>query len=188
VIPASREPVLTWNVAGLLGEPAGSTREDVVTRAVPDLGDDRRLVVPVEGTLRLDRTNRGVLVRADLTAALEMECSRCLRSIVVPLELAIEEEVLPSIDLRSGVPVDPGSEPDAVRLTDHHELELERLVVEAIDLAEPIAPTCRPDCPGLCSVCGVPHEDGAHDHPDEDVDPRLAALRAFRVDAGPASE
>jgi uncharacterized protein len=71
------------------------------------------------------------------------------------------------------------------RLTDHHELDLETLAREAIDLAEPIAPVCRPDCPGLCSTCGLPLDEGRHDHPDEGVDPRLAALEAFRVD-GPS--
>ena len=51
--------------------------------------------------------------------------------------------------------VDTSDEPEALRLTDHHELDLEHLIREAIQLAEPIAPVCRPDCPGLCAVCGA---------------------------------
>ena len=39
----------------------------------------------------------------------------------------------------------------------------------------------RPDCPGLCIVCGERLEEGDHDHPDTDIDPRLEALRAFRT-------
>ncbi len=65
---------------------------------------------------------------------------------------------------------------------------METLVREAIDLAEPIAPLCRPECPGLCIVCGEPLDGGNHDHPDEDVDPRLAALQAFRVDGEAGTE
>ena len=49
-------------------------------------------------------------------------------------------------------------------------------------LAEPIAPLDRPDCPGLCAVCGIPFDEGTHDHPDDDIDPRLEALRAFQPD------
>jgi uncharacterized protein len=49
-------------------------------------------------------------------------------------------------------------------------------------VAEPIAPLDRPDCPGLCVVCGLPLDEGIHDHPDDDIDPRLEALRGFRVD------
>ena len=71
-----------------------------------------------------------------------------------------------------------------LRLTDHHELDLETAVREAILLAEPIAPLCRPDCPGLCLVCGERLDEGAHDHPTDDIDPRLEALKAFRADEG----
>jgi uncharacterized protein len=107
------------------------------------------------------------------------QCSRCLKAITTPLDLRILEEYLPSLDLASGQPVITTDEPDALRLTDHHELDLEEPVRDAIILAEPIAPLCRPDCPGLCIVCGEPLETGDHDHPDDDLDPRLAALRAF---------
>lgn len=182
------EDSLTWNVAGLLGEAPGSTREQLIPGTRLALGDGRNLASPIQGRLHLARTNRGILVRADLTAALESECSRCLRPITIPLELPIDEEVLPGIDLRSGLAVDVDAEPDVIRLNDHHELELERLVRESIDLAEPIAPTCRPDCPGLCPTCGEPLDVGDHGHPADDVDPRLEALRAFRVDDEPGSE
>ncbi|MBA2382951.1 MAG: DUF177 domain-containing protein, partial [Chloroflexi bacterium] len=67
-------------------------------------------------------------------------------------------------------------------LTDHHELDLEQPIREAILLTMPIAPLDRADCPGLCVVCGLPLDDGHHDHPDDDVDPRLEALRGFVAD------
>ena len=72
----------------------------------------------------------------------------------------IEEEYLPALDLATGRPLPTDDEPDVARLTDHHELDLETPVREAIPLAEPIAPLCRPDCPGLCIVCGVPPRRG----------------------------
>ena len=182
-----RMPVepLRFNVAGLLAEPPGPTRDYPLAGITIPLEDGRRLADPIEGRVRLTRTNRGILARAELTAALEGECGRCLRPIEVPLTLQVDEEVLPSIDLASGQPVDASAEPDVARLTDHHELDLETLVREAIDLAEPIAAFCRPDCPGLCPTCGEPLDVGSHDHPDEPIDPRLAALQAFRVDGDP---
>jgi uncharacterized protein len=123
-------------------------------------------------------------VDARLVTALAGECARCVRPLVIPIRLRIEEEVLPTIDLASGMPVplEEGADPEAPRLTDHHELELRPLVLEAISLQEPIAPLCEPDCPGLCTECGERLE---IDHPahDDPIDPRLEALRAFRVDA-----
>jgi uncharacterized protein len=42
---------------------------------------------------------------------------------------------------------------------------------------------CREDCPGLCIVCGQELATGPHDHPDDDIDPRLEALRRFTDDS-----
>jgi uncharacterized protein len=172
---------LAWNVAALLTEPPGSTRDYLVAGVVIDLGDDLRLADPIEGRVRLSRTNRGLVVQADLETSLDTQCSRCLREIEVPLQLHIEEEALPSLDLQSGLPVDTSGEPEALRLTDHHELDLEQTVREAILLAEPIAPLCEPDCPGLCAVCGERMTDGPHDHGEDAIDPRLEVLRSLKL-------
>lgn len=173
---------LTYNVAGLLGDAVGASHTYAIAGAMLDLGPGLAQADPVEGSIRVARTNRGILVTGRLSTALAETCSRCLREIEVPIAISIWEEALPSIDLASGQPVDVAAEFDAVRLTDHHELELEPLVREAIQLAEPIAPLCRPDCPGLCAVCGGDLAEGHHDHDGGEIDPRLEALRGFRVD------
>ena len=174
---------LTWNVAGLLSELPGAARTYRVAAATVDLGEDLRLADPIEGDVRLARTNRGLLVEADLTASLDALCSRCLLEIEVPVEIHLETEALPTLDIATGLPVDQSAEPDALRLTDHHELDLESEVREAIQLAEPIAPLCEAACPGLCTVCGERLTGPPHDHGDEEIDPRLEALKGFLVDA-----
>jgi uncharacterized protein len=173
---------LAWNVAGLLGDDAGSTRSYDVSDVRIDLPEGLVLADPIAGHVRLTRTNRGILANATLTTVLAAECSRCLRPARVPIDLVVDEEYLPSLDVTTGAPIATDQEPDALRLTDHHELDLDVPVRDAIVLAEPIAPLDRPDCPGLCVVCGEPLDEGTHEHPDEDIDPRLEALRAFRVD------
>jgi len=54
----------------------------------------------------------------------------------------------------------------------------------ALNLPEPIL--CRPDCAGLCPVCGRNLNDDPHEHDEVVVDPRWAALEALRgeVDDG----
>lgn len=173
---------LTYPLAGLLGEPAGERRRYPVHGVTIPLPGELRLTDPIEGTVDVARTNRGVLVEASLHAAIGAECARCLRDIEVPIDVEIDEEVLPSVDLASGASLDASSEPDVARLTDHHELELGPLVAEAISLAEPIAPLCEDACPGLCPTCGERLGPGHAAHPEDDIDPRLEALRAFRVD------
>jgi uncharacterized metal-binding protein YceD (DUF177 family) len=174
---------LAWNVAGLLGEGIGGARDYVFDDVRIDLGEDLHLASPISGRVHMARTNRGLLIDADVSTSLAMQCARCLRDIDVPITAEFEQEARPSIDIQSGavLPPDPADEEDdVIRLSDHHELDLERAVREAILLAEPIAPLDRPDCPGLCVVCGLPLDEGTHDHPDDDVDPRLEALRSFR--------
>ena len=177
--PSTDRP-LTWNVAGLLADSVGSHRSYEVADVSIGLPEDLELASPIAGEVRLTRTNRGILADALLSTSLAGECARCLRPLATPIDIALEEEYLPSIDLTSGRPVETESEPEALRLTDHHELDLEPSVSDAIALAEPIAPLDRPDCPGLCVVCGLPLDEGEHDHPDDDIDPRLEALKAFR--------
>jgi len=173
---------LEWNVSGLLGEGPGAVRDYAVEGVTIDLGEDLHLASPIDGRIHLARTNRGLLVSADFTTSLAMECVRCLREIEVPIDVEIEEEALPTVDLHTGQPVriEPGPDEEPILISDHHELDLERTVREAIQLAEPIAPLDREDCPGLCIVCGLPLDEGAHDHPDDEVDPRLEALKAFK--------
>jgi uncharacterized protein len=173
---------LVYPLAGLLAEPAGTERRYEIHGATMALPGELRLAEPIEGTLRIGRTNRGVFVDARLSTAIGGACSRCLRDIEIPTSVQIREEVLPSIDPATGHALDTSAEPDATRLTDHHELDLGKLAAEAISLAEPIAPLCEPDCPGLCVTCGARLGPGHEAHPEDEVDPRFAALKAFRVD------
>lgn len=170
-------------LAGLLGEPPGATRsirfEDV---RIP-IADDLALAGPISGRGHVARTNRGLLLELEASATIAATCARCLEPLDVPLTVRVEEEVMPSIDLATGSPLDTAVEPEVVRLDDHHGLDLEPLLREAILLAEPIAPLCRPDCPGLCSGCGERLDDiSAHEHGDDAIDPRLEVLRRFAVD------
>jgi uncharacterized protein len=179
---------LTFPLATLLAEPAGAGRRYEIHGVTIPLPDELRLAEPIEGGLDVTRTNPGVILRAELDTAIEQSCSRCLRDIVLPVHVSLDEEALPTLDISSGAPLDRTIEPDVARLTAHHELELAPLVADAISLAEPIAPLCEPDCPGLCSICGERLGPGHTAHEDEAIDPRLEALRGFRVDAEPESE
>jgi uncharacterized protein len=180
---------LTFAVSGLVAEAPGTVREYDIPAVEVELEESLTTAEPVTGRMRLTRTNRGLLVDARLHTTLAGECARCLRPVLTPVDARIDEEVLPTIDLGSGqpVPLEEGGDPEAPRLTDHHELELRPLVAQAVSLQEPIAPLCEPDCPGLCPECGERMEPG-HGHGEGPIDPRMAALLAFRVDEDTETE
>lgn len=168
--------MLSFNVATLLRSAPGTEKRYAVDMDLP-VYEDLQLAAPIAGEIRLSHTGRSILARANLSTAIAGICGRCLSQVVTPISVQIEEVALPSIDIDTGHPVDAGSEPDALRLDAHHELDLGEPIREAISLAEPIALLCRPDCRGLCPTCGTDmNTDIDHSHTDDAVDPRLAAL------------
>jgi len=177
---------LSYNVASLLRAAPGTERRYSVEDVRLDIADDLALAEPINGEVRLSRTGRSVLAKAHLSTAIEGYCSRCLTTIVAPIDVDIDEEALPSIDIDTGLPLDRDAEPDALRLDDHHELDLAEPVREAISLAEPITLLCREDCRGLCPTCGADLNTVTdHSHSEEAIDPRLAALAEWRAGAEP---
>jgi len=140
-----------FNVSTLLQEPVGSTRVATVDREpvhVPAVG----YASAVSGTVRLMRTQRGVLVHADLETRPTLECARCLEPFQSVLRLLIDEEYVPLRDPVTGEAVE--AEPDEFRIDGRNHLDLSEAVRQYEQAALPIQPICREDCAGLCPICG----------------------------------
>jgi uncharacterized protein len=169
---------LLFNVVTLLQEPVGSTREYEIDDSVPLDGTAQ----DVRGHVRFDRTPRGILVRARLRGVASGECSRCLRATSALVDLTIEEEFIPTIDIATGVRVEaPDGEPDLYRINTHHELDLREPIAQYWAMALPMAPLCRADCRGLCASCGAELE-ADHVCSEQPVDPRWSKLAKLRED------
>ncbi len=169
---------MQFNVASLLKEPTGSTREyDIDEEIVIDRAKHR-----VAGHLRFDRTPRGVLVRTELHGSMDDVCARCVKPIAYPVDLEIAEEYLPMIDVVSGAPVAPeeGDE-DAYRIDAHHVIDLTEAVAQYWTLALPMAPLCEELCRGLCPVCGEEMAAPEHACTGDQVDSRWAALARLEL-------
>ena len=168
------------NVAGLLREAPGAVREIRLRDRYLSLGADVELAGPLNGVLRFQRTNRGILVSGEIEAPVRRTCARCLDAYVEPASIRISEEFLPSIDPETGAAVEHDADDSSTLLIDdHHEIDLTPVIREEFALTEPMHPLCRPDCPGLCPECGA-RLDGDHTpHAIEEIDPRLAGLARF---------
>ena len=171
----------SFNVAGLLHEPPGATRTTRLRDHYVTLGPDVELAGPLDADLRFQRTNRGIIVRGSLRAPLRRTCARCTDSYVEEVDVAVSEEFLPSLDPVSGAPVPVGDDEavESPRIDEHHEIELDPVFHDELALTEPMHPLCRPDCPGLCTVCGEKLGEGDHGHEVDEIDPRLAGLAAL---------
>jgi len=78
---------------------------------------------------------------------------------------------------------DHGVEDDDVSQLEGDLIDLQPAVRDAVVLALPFNPTCRPDCPGLCPSCGARlADDPGHTHAEE-VDPRWVVLHQMVAEA-----
>ncbi|MDQ4035735.1 MAG: DUF177 domain-containing protein [Chloroflexota bacterium] len=176
--------MISFNVAGLLHEPPGAIRDVRLRDRYVTLGTDVELAGPLDADLRLQRTNRGVLVRGNVRAPLRRTCARCTDAFVEEVHVDVDEEFLPSIDPESGAPVvlDADEAGTSLRIDEHHEIALDTVFHDELALTEPMHPLCRPDCPGLCVECGQRLDSGDHAHGGDEIDPRLAGLAALLGD------
>jgi uncharacterized protein len=172
--------VIIFNVARLLQEAPGATREAVLRDRYVSIGPDIELAGPIDGRIRLQRTNRGIIVRGALDAPLRRTCSRCLDPYVESVHVDLVEEFLPTVDPQRGVPLPvPPSDEAALAIDERHQVDLTPVLYDELALTEPMHPLCRPDCPGLCPGCGRRMDVGSCDCVTDELDPRMAALAAL---------
>ncbi|MFC1937166.1 DUF177 domain-containing protein [Chloroflexota bacterium] len=160
------------NVAQLLKEQIGSTRNCAVDAAVDVAGNDSR----VQGEVKLTRTDRAVLVEGVLHTEVQVSCGRCLSMFNCPLTIKIEEEYYPAIDVLTGAPLSLADEPGSFTIDEHHNLDLTEAIRQYVMVAIPMKPLCREDCAGLCPQCGKNLNQGPCGCRPEKMDSRLTKL------------
>lgn len=157
------------DVRDLLGNP-GAAKTVHVDESVPGLHTELADVPenePIEGELTLESVVDGIFVHGSVAGRFAMRCARCLKDFDRPFELAMRE-----LYVR-----EPGPEDDYVLASDLT-LDPEPMVRDAVVLEMPFSPLCRPDCLGLCEICGGDRNLGeCPGH--EATDPRWAALETL---------
>jgi uncharacterized protein len=121
--------------------------------------------------LRLESVSEGVLVSGTVSAPVDGECGRCLRSIDDTLIVRVQE-----LYAYEHSTTDETTDDDEVGRMVGDLIDLEPALRDAIVLALPTNPLCREDCPGLCPDCGTPFDELPAGHDHRQVDPRWAAL------------
>lgn len=160
-----------------LGRRPGSMRTDERTVQAPaDLGTDV-IGIPegddVELDLRLEAVMEGILVSGSVRGRAVGECVRCLGEVVEDVDVSLTElYVYPE---RAAAAAVAGDDEEDVHELEGDLIDLEPVLRDTVVPALPFQPLCRPDCPGLCSVCGARLADDP-DHSHETLDPRWSAL------------
>ena len=131
----------------------------------------------LELDLRLESVLEGVLVSGQARGPLAGQCVRCLDDLDAQFEVDLQELfVYPERAEQD--------DDDELREIEDERIDLEPALRDAVVLALPFQPVCRPDCPGLCSQCGQRlADDPQHGH--EEQDPRWEALRVLAHEGDP---
>lgn len=133
---------------------------------------------PIGLDLTLESVSDGVYVSGSVATTAVGQCVRCLDDVRLALDLPLAELFwYPEAAARAAA--DGDEEGAEFPTTDGVTLDLEPAVRDLIVSELPFQPLCRPNCPGLCPVCGIRLADAEPGHAHEVIDPRLAALAGF---------
>jgi len=128
----------------------------------------------LQARLGISRPSSGYAFRLRFPLRVQGPCMRCLEGAAVETEVdarEVDQSDTEDEELRSPYVVDD-------------ELDLGRWVHDAAVLALPDQILCRPDCAGLCPVCGESLNDAnpaLHEHSSA-RDPRWAKLDELKLD------
>ena len=184
---------------------AQDVNRQIGPEAFADLKDDFKVVgtTDVVGTVRREKGTT-VLLEVRVSSVIEVTCSRCLDPFTVPVYVDVTTRFVPPADFakvteetaardgrrRAGaVDADDDEAPigadgeDVLGLAEYRDekIDLGEVVREQLYLALPMKPLCREDCKGLCPVCGVNRNRETCTCQQEWVDPRMAALKDWKV-------
>lgn len=167
---------MIFNVAQLMKAPVGTSLVNDFHEEDIQLDDDIEVIGPIDGHVRMRRTNQGLLVDGWVELTLELSCNRCLKTFEQPMHVDFEEQFYPTVDVISGMPLEPFDEDEIFPIDAHHEVDLTEAVRQNVLLALPMVTICREDCKGLCPQCGQDLNLGSCECKPE-VDARLSVLK-----------
>jgi uncharacterized protein len=138
-----------------------------------ELGGQRYLTVPgtVPAALTITRASTGSVFALSFRARVHGPCYRCLADAVVDIPISVRE-------YQATNPAE--SEELTTPYVHDDQLDLSAWARDAVALALPDKILCRPDCAGLCPVCGLDLNVEPHTHDEVQGDPRWSALAELR--------
>ena len=160
---------LKFNFGFLLEADLGTSREYELDYPAVHLEEDF-VLSPLNGKFSAIKNSRGIYITGELNTIIDAECARCLETIQLPITLHLD-------DLFYYPPAT--APPGEFAIGEDCFIDLAPLVRQLSELEVPMQPFCKPDCKGLCISCGQNLNESDCGCVDDDIDPRLAALKAL---------
>lgn len=160
------------DVRTLIDKPGATRSLDRRVAAPTDMSDDIvRLGPEVTVDAIIESVVDGLLVRGVVAAPVRLACPRCLTERDDHLQTDM-------VELFGG---GDGSDEEAGYEIVDATIDLDTLIRDALAAVAPLRPLCRPDCAGLCPVCGADGNVAPCDGHPEDHDTRWAPLADLQL-------
>lgn len=135
---------LRINVGFLQNQPIGSYRDIHFEFPEIELPPDLQLA-NFTGVVHISRTPQGLLFEGKFAAETELECVRCLE----PYNQQLDTDFSEVFAYQTRNFTESG-----LLIPEDGNIDLSPIIREYFMVALPIKPLCKPDCQGLCVVCG----------------------------------
>ena len=103
---------------------------------------------------RLEPAGEGYLFRGTLRGELTVACARCLEPAAVPIESEMTVSFVERDDVEDDQDEEDEDAEDDLVSFQNGVVDLGAPIRDEILLAVPMTSICRPDCAGICPVCG----------------------------------
>ena len=163
---------LRFNFGFLLEAALGVSRDIELDYPTIVVADDV-ILTPLQGRFTATRTSEGVYLHGRFQSAIQAECVRCLNNILTPITIELDELFYYPPEAA------PADEDAYTFIGETGFIDLAPLMRELSLLELPMHLLCRPDCQGLCMVCGQDLNEADCGCEEDGLDPRLAQLRSL---------
>jgi uncharacterized protein len=134
---------------------------------------------PVQIQLRVDKVGAEVMIRGNLTAEADLQCSRCACDFHSVLTIPVDAVYHPVEELKGDENHEVASDELNIDFYSGDEFDIHSLINEQVMLALPMKPLCSDICKGICPECGTDLNTGTCTCSTHTVDPRLEVLKKY---------
>lgn len=139
--------------------------------------EELKILKPIQIRGKIVNAGNSLKLTAQVKTEVLAACTRCLDEVKIPLDFEFEEEYVHESQLGEF----PENQEQNLIVYQEPWLDLAQIVKENVILHLPIQILCRPDCPGICPVCGRDLKMGLCNCKENEIDPRLAILAQLKT-------
>lgn len=119
-------------------------------------------------------------VTGKILAEFEIDCTRCLEAVSVPMQFDFDVEFVDAEHFVSSGEHEIDTKDLSADALAGEQFDLNELAREQILLNLPEQVFCKEDCKGLCGICGTNRNLGDCNCTDAEIDPRWSVLKDLK--------